>query len=217
MKTPEEWAADLQQQLHALDNTPASLRAKKKTIAESQKQAHQMISAQAGLILKEKKARIKEYSNAIRLVAMEEIQREFALRHVKMLQDAEIKYAQREKKRSASNAQRLQRMKRMRSNTPPLTGKGMAILLVVCAPLSLYGLWASGRIFWHGLQTGELIFRSGCRPHVACLSHIVRATEPFNFYAGMTLFLFFTLLCTLMLLGTVLALSEAGKTPESKQ
>ncbi|ANM79140.1 hypothetical protein A4U88_2424 [Serratia marcescens] len=28
---------------------------------------------------------------------MEEIQREFALRHVKMLQDAEIKYAQREK------------------------------------------------------------------------------------------------------------------------
>ncbi|OQV66551.1 hypothetical protein AK51_05860 [Serratia nematodiphila DZ0503SBS1] len=55
-----------------------------------------MISAQAGLILKEK-ARIKEYSNAIRLVAMEEIQREFALRHVKMLQDAEIKYAQREK------------------------------------------------------------------------------------------------------------------------
>lgn len=213
MKTPEEWAIELQQQLRTLDDTPASTRAKKKTIKESQRLAHRLLRSQA-LSGVETRALIREYSKAIRLVAVEEMQRELTLRHAKILQDAETKREQREKKWAAADARRLSRTK----ETPPLTGGGMAILLLVFTPLSLCGLWSFSTVFWHGLQTGELIFNSGCRPHLtSCLSHIVRADEPFYFYTGMAVFLFVTLLCALMLLGIALTLSQAGNTPEDKQ
>ncbi|HIF6625754.1 Uncharacterised protein [Acinetobacter baumannii] len=217
MKTSEEWAAELQLQLRALDNTPASTRAKEKTIKESQRLAHQLLRSQA-LTGVEKRALIREYSKAIRTVAIEEMQREFTLRHAKMLQDAETKREQREKKWAASEARRLSRTNKMRSNTAPPTSGGMVILLFVIAPLSLCGLWQFGSVFWSGLQTGELIFNSGCRPHLtSCLSHIVRDNEPFYFYTGMAVFLFVTLLCALMLLGIALTLSQAGNPTENQQ
>ncbi|WGL77706.1 hypothetical protein [Serratia marcescens] len=96
MKTPGEWAVDLQLQLRALDDTPASTRAKKKTIKESQRLAHQLVRSQA-LTGVERRALIREYSKAIRTVAIEEMQREFTLQHAKMLQRAETKREQREK------------------------------------------------------------------------------------------------------------------------
>ncbi|ALL36708.1 hypothetical protein B9T65_12840 [Serratia marcescens] len=216
MKTPGEWAVDLQLQLRALDDTPASTHAKKKTIKESQRLAHQLVRSQA-LTGVERRALIREYSKAIRTVAIEEMQREFTLQHAKMLQRAETKREQREKKWAASNARRLSRTKKMRSNTAPLTSGGIAILLFLFAPLSLCGLWQFGSVFWAGLQTGELIFNSCRTPLSSCLSHIVQAHEPFYFYSGMAVFLFATLLCALMLLGIALSLSQAGNTPEKKQ
>lgn len=96
MKTSEEWAAELQLQLRALDDTPARTRAKEKTIKESQRLAHQLLRSQA-LTGVEKRALIREYSKAIQIVAIEEMQREFTLRHAKILQDAETKREQREK------------------------------------------------------------------------------------------------------------------------
>jgi hypothetical protein len=217
MKTPEEWAEELREQLHSLDNAPASMNAKKKTIKESQTLAFKSLRAHMAPGA-ERRECIRAYSRAIKQVAIEDLQRMFTLRREKMCQDAEIKREQQEKKWADDNARRLSRMKEKRSDTPPLTGGAIAILLLLVVPLSLYGLWGFGSVFWHGLNTGELIFRSGCRPQViSCLSHIMQTNEPFNFYIGMAVFLFATLLCAVMLLGAAMALSEAGKTPEDKR
>ncbi|MBH1891381.1 hypothetical protein I5T97_05915 [Serratia marcescens] len=214
MEEPNEWAEALRAQLLAWDHTQANVPTKKTIIKQNLLQACRMVQAQPGPRAENRK-RQAQYTRAIKRVAREVFENDIALRRA----DLERRYeAQATEKRAESEALKQRRWEKWRRKQRRLTLRAAglprprigAILLI--GAIAFYALLNFAPIVWHGMTTGELVYRAGCRLATSsCITHIPFADQPVRYVIGMALFLGVTLLCVAMLCAIVSTLFSPPK------